>query len=119
MTNIPDPNATPDPIRHYAETEAVRAEIVAGLRALAQFLEDRPELPCPQHADVQHSFMGPLNLRTYEPVQVPDAEVIAFVRGVAAALGVEAKVGEESAIVRYAVAPRTTYTVYAKLGRRE
>ena len=66
---VSDPTVTPE---H-------RAQVIAGLRALADLLEARPEVPCPQYVMEQHSVLESLDLTTF------------------------------------AVAPRTTYTVHAKL----
>lgn len=114
-TNQPTTQPTPDPISDSTMTAKDRADVIAGLKAMAQFLEDNPEMPCPQYIREQHTFMEPLNLRTFERVPVPDSEKIAFVRTVAARLGVDAEVDDESATCDYAVTARTTYTVHAKL----
>jgi hypothetical protein len=102
-------------IHDPAVTPEQRAEIIAGLRAMAQFLEDRPEVPCPQNVREQHSFLEPLDTSTWERVPVPDAEKIRFVQSVAAMLGVEAQITDRSVSMEYAVAARTTYTVHANL----
>jgi hypothetical protein len=102
-------------IHDPAVTTEQRAEVIAGLRAMAQFLQDRPEVPCPQYVRQQHSFLEPLDTSTWERVPVPDAEKIRFVQSVAAMLGVEAEVTEAYAMVEYAVGARTTYAVHANL----
>lgn len=58
-----------------------RAEFVAGLRALATFIESHPDLPVPPDADVS-PYLGELG----------DAEKRAEVDRIAAVLGVEATV---------------------------
>jgi hypothetical protein len=97
------------------ETPEQRAEVIAGLRAFAQFLEDNPDVPCPQNIRNQHSFLEPLDTTTWERVPAPDAEKIAFVQSVADQLGGQVRVRDDSVSLEYAVAARTTYTVHAAL----
>jgi hypothetical protein len=85
-----------------------RAAIAAGLRAMADFLEARPEIPLSDyaHVDLQHSVLDGT-----------DDEKVAEVRRIAELLGVKARVHEDgSAVVcRYPVAELTTFTVHALL----
>jgi hypothetical protein len=90
------------------QTPAQRAQSITGLRALATFLEDHPDIPAPQYIRGQHSVFGS------DPA-TPDAEKIAAVRAVAAQLGVEARLDSSLVRVEYAVAPNTTYVVAANL----
>lgn len=55
-----------------------RAELVRGLRELAQFYEDHPEVPFPTRPGFTHCVLG------------DDAEGVAVVEAVAATLGIEA-----------------------------
>jgi len=111
--NPPTPSG--DRIDYPTETAENRAAVIAGFRAFAQFLEDRPDVPCPQYIRQQHSYLEPLNLSTYQRMPVPDAEKIAFVRDVARKLGVDAQISDTSVYLEYQIAPRTTYTVHAAL----
>jgi hypothetical protein len=78
-------------------TPSHRTTAIAGLRALADFLETRPEVP----------------LGSY----VSDAEKIAEVRRIAEVLGVDAQIWEDGTgiVAPYQVAGRTTFTVHAHL----
>lgn len=96
-------------------TPQQRDEVIAGLRAMAQFLEDNPDIPSPQSVHVQHSFLEPLDTTTWERTPVSDAEKVAYVRAVGDRLGVETEVYEGSVHFQYAVAARTSYTVHAAL----
>ncbi|HEX5543650.1 MAG TPA: hypothetical protein VFX60_19205 [Micromonospora sp.] len=94
-----------------------RAEVIAGLRAMAQFLEDRPEIPCPQSVRMQHSYVDTYDKVTGKLTHSTDAEKIAFVQAAASQLGIEPRIYDDGtgAVLEYAVAARTTYTVHAKL----
>lgn len=85
-----------------------RGAIVAGLRAMADFLETRPDVPLSDYAyvNVQHSVL-----------HGTDDEKIAEVRRIAELLGVEARIYDDgTAIVcRHPVAELTTFTVHALL----
>lgn len=102
-------------VKHFDETPGHRAAMIAGIRALAQFVEDHPELPCPNRVTAQHSFMEPLNLDTFEYEPVPDAPKLELIRRVADQLGVQADIHAESASVRHDITEYVTYVVHAKL----
>lgn len=85
-----------------------RTTVIAGLRAMADFLETRPEIPLGDYAfvNVQHSVLDGT-----------DDEKIAEVRRIAGLLGVQARIYEDGTGVgcSYAVAELTTFTVHAIL----
>lgn len=58
-----------------------RAEVVAGIRALADLIETNLDLPVPQSISAQHSIIGDLT-----------SEGIALIRSAAGTLGVEPKI---------------------------
>lgn len=63
-------------------TVDTRAELIAGLRELANFLEQHPDAPIPPQPTMSWAYLGD-----------NDAAGVAYVRGVAAALGVEPWIG--------------------------
>jgi hypothetical protein len=85
-----------------------RTTVIAGLRAMADFLETRPEIPLGDYAfvNVQHSVL-----------HGTDDEKIAEVRRIASLLGVEARIYEDGSgiVCTYPVAELTTFTVHAIL----
>jgi hypothetical protein len=89
-------------------TPSHRTTAIAGLRALADFLETRPEVPLGSYVsvNVQHSVLDGT-----------DAEKIAEVRRIAEVLGVDAQIWEDGTgiVAPYQVAGRTTFTVHAHL----
>lgn len=95
MTDQPNPPARSD--EH-------RAVIVAGLRAMADFVEQHTDIPAPGYLVEQHSVLDGT-----------DAEKIAIVRHVAEALGVAACITKTAAWCVYEVAERTTYRIQALL----
>lgn len=96
-----DDQPPPTPVDH-------RTAIVTGLRAMADFIETRTEIPVASYTSVglQYSVLHGSN-----------EEKVAEVRRIAGLLGVEAKIFEDGTgvIIRYRVADRTTFTVHANL----
>jgi hypothetical protein len=94
-----------------------RTTIIAGLRAIADFLETRPEIPEPDRVDVQYSVIDRYDPQNYRIIETTDDEKIAEVRRIAGLLGVEAEFSQDGGGVatRYKVADQSIYTVHAKL----
>lgn len=91
-----------------------RAELVAGLRALADFLEQRPEVPCPQAAEVMHVVLAK-HTAEGESLPLPDDVQIAAVREIAALLDVPPHIEGTRAFLEYSFGGDVTYCMYAKL----
>lgn len=111
MTTITATAPAPAPVQPTAEH---RTEMIAGLRALAQLLEDRPDIPCPHSGRVQHSVLDPYDT-ALRCLAIPDAERIAYVKGVADRLGVTATITDTSVGFDYSTGGRTFYVVHANL----
>lgn len=88
--------------------ESDRSTVIAGLRAMADFIEARPEIPVGSYTSVGLQ---------YSVLTGTDEEKIAEVRRIAGLLGVEAEIYDDGigVIIRYRVADRTTFTVHANL----
>lgn len=93
-----------------------RAAMVAGLRALAQLLEERPEVPCPRTIDAQHTVL-PRFTATGEKVPLPDDAKIAAVREIATALGIWPLIDDTRAGFRYPLGGNVYYVVGTLLDR--
>lgn len=89
-----------------------RAVIIAGLRAMADFLEARTDVPLGAYDsfELQHSILHGSN-----------DEKIAEVRRIGGLLGVETKIYDDrtGVVSRYQVADRTTFVVHALLDSGE
>ena len=101
-----------------------RAEIVAGLRALADFIEARTDLPVPNHIRAQHSVIDTYVAGRWLSAPDSDEGVLRVVREAAAALpDVELRThhdgdGNETGIsFGYAVAPHAEYVVHGPFRR--
>jgi hypothetical protein len=81
-----------------------RAAMVAAIRALADFVEQRTDLPVPTSVRAQHSLI------------TVDPQNIDRVREVADLLGVEANVYDITAMAEHTIAPFPTSVVYAVHG---
>lgn len=87
-----------------------RAAVVAGIRALAQLVEDHPALPVPRTIYAQHTI-----------TDGPDYDRVAQVRATAALLGAKACVSAGQASARHPLVDALTagfdvsYVIYAKL----
>lgn len=94
-----------------------RATIIAGLRAMADFLEARPEIPEPYLVREQHSITDEYDLQTHEVIHKTDEEKVAETRRIAALLGVEPTIYDDGTgiILEYRVAELATYIVHAQL----
>jgi hypothetical protein len=98
----------PESFDENATEEERRAAIVAGIRALADFVEARTDLPAPGSVHAQYSLPG------VDPAHAD------FIRGVAARLGVEP--AEDGSNVWYYLAEYPTsvrYVVHGLLRERE
>jgi hypothetical protein len=86
-----------------------RAAVVAGIRALADFIEQHTDLPVPQGVNAQYSVLG-------------ESPYVEIVRDAARVLGVEPLIDDDSASVHHVLASggypspppyfRVTYTVH-------
>lgn len=94
----------PESYDKNAATSDERAAMVAAIRALADFVETRTDLPVPTSIHAQHSLPG------IDPAHAD------FVREVAAQLGIEAKVSEAGAQVWYDLAKYPFSVRYAVHG---
>lgn len=83
----------PKPDRLGENSPEYRAAVVAGIRALADLIESRTDLPVPNHVGGQYTVL---------PLRGPDTERI--VREVAANLGVDTEVGETFTSATLAIA---------------
>lgn len=94
-----------------------RAQSIAGLRAMADFLEARPDIPGPYMVRVQHSVTDEYDPPTFQIVRKTDAEKIAEVRRIAALLGVQARIYDDGTGIsfEYDIAGLATYVVHAAL----
>jgi hypothetical protein len=94
-----------------------RADIIAGLRAAADFLEAHPDIPEPYTVDLQHSVTIDYDPQTRQMTDPTDAEKIAEVRRIGDLLGVETTIHEDGSgvVSRYKIASQTTYLVHANL----
>jgi hypothetical protein len=81
-----------------------RAAVVAGIRALADFIENNPALPLPHSVNTQHSIFGGLDdtgreliRQVGEQLQLPDLTDVGFADSYV-------RFDDESASARYEVA---------------
>lgn len=86
----PTPEPTDRPDENSPEH---RAAVVAGIRALADFVESRTDLPVPHSVAAQHSFPGRL-----------DQGGVSHARELAARLGVEPDISDTSIHARTEIA---------------
>jgi len=101
-----EPEPVPEPVDEENER---RAQLVAGLRELAQFYVEHPEMPIPRYPDFTHCVMG----------NVGDEAGTAEVVAIAAGLGVEVDYGTHVRARRqFAGLPFSAYYVPREVQRR-
>jgi hypothetical protein len=99
------------PIQPTAEH---RAALVAGLRALARFLEDRPDIPCPFSVRAQHSVIAPYD-DGYRQVPMSADAKAAYVRQIAARFPELPDINDTAATFEHPFGGEVAYVVHANL----
>lgn len=88
---MPDVGTTTQPVPEASA--AYRATVVAGIRALANLIQNNTNLPVPQHVAAQYSVLGHTT-----------ADRIDITRAAAAELGVEADIDDETSVATLTIA---------------